>query len=280
MFNNLTTGALPRLAAVLALASVPLMAVDFGALKPQGYLNDYTGAVNFAAKTQIESYCAAVEKQTGAQIALVILDTLAGEPVEDVANTLYRKWGVGAKGKNEGVLLLLVVKDKRSRLEVGYGLEPVLPDGFSGSVLRAMRPALRQNDYSAAMLSAAHELGTRIAQAKGVTLTERIARPAQVREPDGGGGFPWWLIIGGIAVLFFIINSSKGGGGIGGSRGGGGGGSWLPWMIFGALNGGGRGGGYSGGGGGGGGFGGDSGGGGFGGFGGGDSGGGGASSDW
>jgi len=52
---------------------------------------------------------------------LVTLTTLEGEPIEDVANLIFRKWGVGAKGKNEGILLLLVVGDRRSRLEVGYG---------------------------------------------------------------------------------------------------------------------------------------------------------------
>ena len=64
---------------------------------------------------------------------------LEGEPIEDVANTIYRAWGVGQKGKNEGILLLLAIGDRRNRLEVGYGLEPILPDGFVG--LRAARDA-------------------------------------------------------------------------------------------------------------------------------------------
>ena len=65
--------------------------------------------------------------------------SLEGEPIEDVANTIYRAWGVGQKGKNEGILLLLAIGDRRNRLEVGYGLEPILPDGFVG--LRAARNA-------------------------------------------------------------------------------------------------------------------------------------------
>ncbi|MBM3795045.1 MAG: TPM domain-containing protein [Acidobacteria bacterium] len=63
----------------------------------------------------------------------------------DVANALYRAWGIGQKKSNEGALLLLARRERKSRLEIGHGLEPILPDGFSGSVLREMRPALREN---------------------------------------------------------------------------------------------------------------------------------------
>ena len=85
-----------------------------------------------------------MQRATGVQMALVTIPSLEGEPIEDVANTIARAWGVGQKGKNEGILLLLAIQDRRSRLEIGYGLEPILPDGLAGSVLREMRPALRQ----------------------------------------------------------------------------------------------------------------------------------------
>ncbi len=189
----------------------------------------------------------ALEQQTGAEIALVTIGTLEGEPVEDVANTIFRAWGVGKKGKNEGILLLLVVKDRRDRLEVGYGLEPLLPDGFDGEVLRAMRPALRQNQYGEAMRAAAATIGSRIAKSKGVALDTTLRR--QIQPPESHS-IPWPLILIGIFFLFSLLR-----------RGGGGGGGFLPGLILGGMLGGGRGGG------GGGGFGGgDSGGGGFGGF--------------
>ena len=59
-------------------------------------------------------------------MTLVTIPTLEGEPIDDVANTIYRAWGVGQKGKNEGIMLLLAVNDRRRRLEIGYGLEPIL----------------------------------------------------------------------------------------------------------------------------------------------------------
>jgi uncharacterized protein len=194
-------------------------------------------------------------------MALVTIDTLDGQPIDDVANSLYRQWGVGKKGKDEGIMLLLAIQDHKDRIEVGYGLEPILPDGFVGGVLREARPYLKQGAYGPAMLAAAEEIGTRVAQAKGVALNFSL-RP-QRHSPARPTSIPWPFIVIGAIILLILI--SKGGGG-----------GFLAGMLLGNLLGGGRGGGWGGGGFGGGG----GGGGGFGGFGGGDSGGGGASSDW
>ena len=123
-----------RVSALLFLFASAALAVDWKALKPQGYVSDFARVIDPASKAQIEAYGAKVEQATGAQIALVTIPSLEGEPIEDVANTIFRAWGVGQKGKNEGILLLLAIGDRRSRIEVGYGLEPILPDGFVGSV--------------------------------------------------------------------------------------------------------------------------------------------------
>ena len=88
------------------------------------------------SKAALEQYCAAVQNSTGAQIALVTLPSLQGEPIEDVANTIFRAWGVGRKGKNDGIMLLLAIGDRRSRLEVGYGLEADHSRWVAGSILR------------------------------------------------------------------------------------------------------------------------------------------------
>lgn len=251
----------------LALA-LPLLGqnagVDLTKVQPTGYVNDYARAVDSASQARLEAYCGRLEQLTGVQMTFVTVDKLDGEPISDVANTLFRRWGVGKKGANEGLLILLAVRDKKSRIEVGFGLEPILPDGFVGGALRTMRPLLAQGDYGAAMLQGAQTMGVQIAKAKGVSLDVAPRRRPVNRAPSGGGGIPWPLILIGIVVLFFLMN-----------RGGGGGGGFLSGMLLGNLMGGfGRGGG--------GGRRDDSGdsGGGFGGFGGGDSGGGGASDEW
>lgn len=252
-----------RLWCAAAVCAASAWGVDWKALQPQGYVSDFAGVVSADARPELERYCGEVERATGAQIALVTVPSLEGEPIEDVANTIFRGWRVGEKGKNTGIMLLLAIEDRRSRLEVGYGLEPYIPDGFAGSVLRAMRPALRQGDYGEALLAAAETIGTRIADAKGVRLGTGTARRTQ---PDTGQPVPWWLIAVGILILLLMLRG-------GGRRRRGGGGGFWPGLFLGHMMGGGWGGGSRGG------FGGyDSGG--FGGFGGGDSGGGGASSSW
>ena len=255
------------LGVVLAFGCSASWAVDWKALKPQGYVSDFANVIDAGSKARIEAYAGEVERSTGAQMALVTITSLEGEPIEDVANTIFRAWGVGQKGKNEGILLLLAVNDRRDRLEVGYGLEPILPDGLDGSILREMRPALRQKDYGDALMAAAQTIGSAIAAAKHVAIQTQLPRRARPQTSDS---IPWPLIIGGLVLLGLLMRA-------GGPRGygGGGGGGFLPGLILGSLmNRGSWGGNGSGG------FGGSDSGDGFGGFGGGDSGGGGASSDW
>ena len=117
-------------------------------------------------------------------MALVTIKSLDGQPIEDVTNALYRQWGVGKKGKDEGLLFLLAIQDHRDRIEVGYGLEPILPDGLDGSVTRSIQPLLRQGAYGPAMLSAAQRIGSTIARAKGTT-PQANARP-RYRETSRG----------------------------------------------------------------------------------------------
>ena len=157
------------LPAALVLVSSAL-ALDLASLKPQGYLSDFAGVVDAESRQAIELYGARLEKATGAQIAIVTLSTLDGEPIEDVANDLFRRWGIGKKGEDNGLLFLLAVRDRRSRLEIGRGLEPIITDGRSGAALRAMRPALREGRYGEALSVAATSLGEVIAQSKGVQV--------------------------------------------------------------------------------------------------------------
>ncbi|MGE5645245.1 MAG: TPM domain-containing protein [Acidobacteriota bacterium] len=260
----------PLGAALAVVCAAMAYAVDFTALQPQGYVSDFAGVVDAASRAKLEQYCAALERATGAQVALVTLPNVADEPIDQVANDLFRKWGIGHKGKDDGLLLLLSIQDRRSRIEIGYGLEPIITDGTAGDILRAMRPYLRQGRYGDSLLQAANEIGTRIAGARNATLDTPAPEPRQRRPPEGRIPFP--VILGGI-ILFFLLSSLMGGGR---RRGGGGGlGGFLPGLIIGSMAG--RGWDHTRGGGG---FGGFDSGGGFGGFGGGDSGGGGASGSW
>lgn len=238
-------------------------------LKYRGYINDFAGVIDPESMQQLTRLATALDEKTRAQIAVVTIDTLGGEPVEDFATRLFQSWGIGHKdtkgatpacSRDCGLLLVLVVKDRKSRLEVGYGLEPIIPDGFSGSVLREMRPFLREQRYGPAIYQGCALLADRIATQAGAKLDDAYMPRGPYRRTGQQGpnwfvivliaaailfGAPWWLALAGAGRW--------GGGGSGGSGFGGG---------FGGYDSGGGGGG------------------GFGGFGGGSSGGGGASSSW
>jgi len=260
-------GKFTRAALLLCLLASSLFALDLKSLKPQGYVSDFANVLEPQSRAQLEAYCGQVEQTTGAQIAIVTIKSLDNEPIEDVTNTLFRQWGVGKKGKDEGIMFLLAIQDHRDRIEVGYGLEPIVPDGFDGSITRSIQPLLRQGAYGQAIISGAVRIGSAIAQAKGVAPQTGAPPRTRDRMVNTRQSIPLPVIIIGIVVLLLLFRG--GGGGIGG---------FLAGMFLGNLLGGDR---RGGGGWGGGGFGGGGGGGGgFGGFGGGDSGGGGASGSW
>jgi uncharacterized protein len=258
-----------RCAAITLLLGAPALALDTSKLKPTGYVNDFAHVLSPGAAGPIEAYCGEVERATGVQMAIVLVDSLDNDSIEDDSNKLFHEWGIGKKGTDEGLLLLLAIKDRKQRAEVGYGLEPLVTDAFAGGVLRSIRPILRQGDYGSALLAAAQQFGQHIADAKGVAL---VGQPRNVRSVRQPGGFSFGTVIFGFLMLMLFIRLIGGGGGGGGT-------GFLTGMLLGNLLGGGRRGGWGGGG-----FGGydggGGGGGGFGGFGGGDSGGGGASGGW
>jgi uncharacterized protein len=259
------------LLAILGFALTGYAALDIDSLKPQGYLSDYANVVDPASKQEIENYCYRAQQALGVQIAAVTIPSLDGRDIETVGNRLFRHFGIGSKETNTGILVLLAINDRKSRIEVGYGNEQYVTDATSGTILRSVRPQLEAGDYGAAIYAIVQALALRIAEGKGVAPPS--AASARRRVVEHRGGIPFPLIILGLIFLFWILSRS----GRSGRGGGGSGGGFLPGLLIGSMLGG-RGSGWSGGG-----FGGwDSGGGGggFGGFGGGSSGGGGASSDW
>jgi uncharacterized protein len=259
---------------LLLFSAIFSAAEDIKKIHPTSYVSDLAGVISPDARTRLEALCAEVEQKTSVQMAIVTVQSLEGESVENYAVDLFKQLGIGSKKDNRGVLLLLAPRERKYRIEVGYGLEPVINDARAGDAGRAMVPFLRQGEYGKAAEVAAWQLANYIAGDSGVTLSGRP--PAgRIRNVGGRGGNLGFLFVLGLIALFLVIAglSSRGGG----PRGGGSSGSGLLWFLLGMLadNAGRRSGG-----GGGGGFGGGNDDGGFGGFGGGSSGGGGASGDW
>ncbi len=121
-------------------------------------MTDLAGVINPATRQKIELLATELQQKTGAQIAVVTVNSLEGQTREDYAVDLYKHLGIGAKGKDNGVLILIAPKDRQYKIEVGYGLEPVINDARAGDVGREMVPDLRKSDYSAAALTGATRL--------------------------------------------------------------------------------------------------------------------------
>jgi uncharacterized protein len=228
--------------------------------RPTDYVSDFAGMLSPETKQELDLLCGQVDRQAHAQIAVVTIKTLDGEPIQDYSVQLWDTWKIGQKDR--GVLILLAVQDRKRWITTGYGLEAILPDSRVGDIGRQMVPYLRSGDYNDAVSVAVGQISQIIAKDAGVTLQQPLHRrgPPQQQAIRLSLG---QLIIFGIVIFLVILFLARAGG------------SGLIGFLLGMFLGGGGRGGWGGGGGGG-----DGGGSGFGGFGGGSTGGGGAGGDW
>jgi uncharacterized protein len=240
-----------------------------------GPVNDFAHVIDADSAAAIDRMSRALKDKTGDVVVVATIPTY--EPYGDIHEYAVKLFenhgkGIGDKGKDNGVLILLALKEREVRIEVGYGLEQWITDGFAGETRRQyMAPQFREGRYGAGLRAGVERIVGRIAEARGVTLDGvRVPTTSASRSRDGGS-----LSFGAILFIFFLILIvSRIGGGPGRRRPRfWGGGPWSGWSSGVGPFGGGWGGGSFGGGGGG--FGG-----GFGGFGGGRSGGGGSGGSW
>lgn len=273
----------PRLAPLLALLLAGSLLLGLAGLaraqeardwpRPQGPVADYAQVIPAEYRQKIAALATELWQKTGESVVVATLPSLKDETLEEAAVRLFSQWGIGKKGQDKGVLIMVAVHERRLRIEVGYGLEGVLTDAKSGQIRdQFMVPELKQDHYGPGLYLGAAAVAQLLAQDAGVQLTGVPQLRPRAQE-DGGG----WGIGGIVVVLFVVFLLLRGGRGGRGGFGGGGGG-FLSGLLLGSILGGGRRGGWGDGGGDGGfGGGGD---GGFGGFDGGSSGGGGASGDY
>lgn len=122
----------------------------------RGYVNDYAGMLTAGTAQQLESALAEFDRSDSTQVAILTIPALEGEPLEDFSIKVVEKWGVGGKGKDNGVLLLVARDDRRIRIEVGRGLEGVLTDLVSGRIIdQVITPAFRAGQVDQGFLAGA-----------------------------------------------------------------------------------------------------------------------------
>jgi len=230
-------------------------------------VTDYTNTLNPADKQRLETKLVAFNDSTSTQIAVVILKSTGNYDINDYGVQLLRKWGIGQKDKNNGVLVLVAIGDRRMSIQTGYGAEGALPDIVTQDIIQNdLKPHFKQGDYYGGL-----DAGT-----NSIIKAMKGEYKASKKQKQSNGGPAGFIVIVIIVVILILVFRNRGGGGgrqIIGRRGGA---SPFWWFLAGnMLGGGGRSsggdwGGFSGGGGGGG----------FGGFGGGSGGGGGSSGSW
>lgn len=226
-----------------SLGAVPQPASEFYVLDQARVLKAETSAMIIQTNQQLE-------RKTGAQVAVVTLNSLDGEPLEDVSLEILRSWGLGEQQLDNGVLILVVPSERKSRIEVGFGLEGALPDAKTGRIQdQYMIPAFEEGDYDLGISQGYRSIIREIEQEYQVEVGI-----GEVENTDTTGrSLPSWadlLIIIGIIILmwfdrrffngFFsgfllamLFRGRGGGGGSGGGFGGGGfgggGGSSRRW---------------------------------------------------
>jgi uncharacterized protein len=220
--------------------------------EPDLYLLDQANVVSATTRDMIVETSRQLATKTKAQVAVVTLKTLDDQPIEEVSLGILRAWGLGDKQLNNGVLILVVPSERKSRIEVGYGLEGALPDGKTGRIQdEYMLPAFQNGDYDQGLRDGYNAVVQEVAREYNVQLTGQTG--SEQGPAPSARTLPTWavvLIAIGLMVLFWLdyrflngfifgmllgmlfrggFGGGRGGGSSGGGGSGGGGGSSRGW---------------------------------------------------
>jgi uncharacterized protein len=227
----------------------------------EGYVTDRAGIIDGDSRAKLEAFLDQLQKKTGVQFAVLTVPTTAPRDPAEYKTMVFRRWGIGASGKDNGLLLLVAIQEHRVWFETGYGLEGVLPDGLQSRIIREeLTPRFRAHDYPGGITATVLRAAQRIAADQHVTL-EWNGQELRYDEAAGRSRLPSpWIMLFALFVLLSIVGnrSVRRRRGWGGWYGGGWGGGWGGGFGGGGFGGGGGssfggfGGGSSGGGGGGG----------------------------
>lgn len=174
---------------------------------PTARVNDYASLLSAGDRGRLEALLAEREQATGAQMVIAIFRSLEGENLEDFSIRLAQQWRIGQKGLDNGVILLVFVQDRKVRLEVGYGLEPVVTDAVAGRIItEVIAPRFREQRYTAGLEGAVIEIFNRVASAKGGKTLIVDRRPG---VPLPFVGFVAVLLLVAIVLLQEIFSARR-----------------------------------------------------------------------
>jgi uncharacterized protein len=186
--------------------------VNFVFPKPQGYVSDYADLLDSQTRLRIEQLARTLDLQTGAELAVVIVKSTLPYDYLEYANRLFANWHIGKAGKDNGVLLLLALNERKIKIETGYGIEDIITDGRAGELLDTyVVPKLRENNYSEAMYNGSLAIAKTIADHYKGSI-EGDYYPVERTDDSSASVFQ---ILFFLIVLSFVLNSRYG---------------WLPFI--------------------------------------------------
>jgi len=205
------------LLAALAWAAPRAWAQDYPAVpEPVGFVNDHADLLDATTRAQLEGFLDQVKQKTGAEFAILTVQTTAPLSPSAYKVKVFEKWGLGRKGEDDGLLMLVAMKEREVRFETGYGLEGALPDGLQSRIVRrVMQPRFRDGDYAGGIVEGAKACAARIAAEQGVTIEwdGRALRYTDTRA----GRVPFWVLLIVFVVVAIVLSITRGGrGGPGG----------------------------------------------------------------
>ena len=177
----------------------------------RGFVNDYAGIISDNGTSQLEAQLAQLEKDTSAEVAVVTIQSLQGEPLEDYANKLFEKWGIGKKGKDNGVLLLVSVDDRKMRIEVGYGIEPIITDSRAGRIRDDdIIPLFKGDDYEGGIVAGVNSIEKYWSEDlyKAIFATKKIGFSLGLNDPDKKANMEMLKEFAGEDVVYLFANTA------------------------------------------------------------------------
>jgi uncharacterized protein len=143
-------------------------------LKPSGHVSDFAALLTVAERQSIEAQLVELEKHSSGEVSIVTLKSLEGGEIDDFTNRLFERWGIGKQGADNGVMLLVAIEDRKARIEVGHGLEEILPDALAGRILdQELLPAFREQRYADGLSLATRRIIDIVARAEPASIVDR-----------------------------------------------------------------------------------------------------------
>lgn len=185
-----------KLLAAILLFTFPALA-DFQVPSLKNPVNDYANVLTSSGKEKIAREVVRLKQETGAQVGVLIVESLDGDSIEEASMKAAKQWKLGSKNRDDGVLLLIATKDRKFRLEVGYGLESIITDYYAKQITASMRAPLKAQNYDGAVLAGIQGVSSRIKAHASEITTKTIGG-----TEEGSGFGIFLLVLAGIAGLF------------------------------------------------------------------------------